>query len=393
LSFVTSFQLFLTEIIKEKELQSGIRKTGQTPSVYITEGQYDQALDRVVEDIFTLFPRKRKDRTVLLKPNILGPHSPEKAVTTHPALVKAVIRVLRDQGARVIMGDNPGMGGYGRSQKAAKDCGLLDCAGECYVNLGLHPVRKEVRSRFFREVTISREVLEADEVINLPKLKTHSLTILTGAVKNTFGYVVGADKMRLHASCPNPRQFAECLVDIYQIRPPEMNIMDAVLAMEGNGPSNGKPVFLGKILASDNAVTLDAAAVHMLGQKPLSVPHIDVAAKRGLGETDPDKMNIRGKLVPVKDFRFPRTFVPGLAGIVLNRYLSRWVNCLPEIVRSRCTACGICAAHCPVKAMRLTPEGPVLTEKECISCYCCQEMCPENAIRLSGRLLNMLQSR
>ncbi len=374
-------------------MHRSIRCSSQNPSVYISDGQYDQTLERVVEEIFTLFPRRRKDKTVLLKPNILGPHPPQKAVTTHPALVRAVIRALRDQGARIMVGDNPGMGGYGRSQKAARECGLLECAGECYLNLGLHPVRKEVRSRFFREVTISREVLEADEVINLPKLKTHSLTVLTGAVKNTFGYVVGADKMRVHASCPSPGQFAEGLVDICQIRPPEMNIMDAVLAMEGNGPSNGKPVFLGKILASDNAVTLDAAAVHMLGQKPLSVPHLDVAARRGLGETDPGKMSIRGRLVRVKGFRFPRTFVPGLAGIVLNRYLSRWANCLPEIVPSRCTACGICAAHCPVKAMGLTRQGPVLNEKECISCYCCQEMCPENAIRLSGRLLNMLQSR
>ena len=361
------------------------------PTVYISDASYQQSLDRIVEEIFSLFSRNRKSSTVLVKPNMLGPHAPEKAVTTHPAVVRSVIRVLRDQGARVLVGDNPGMGGYGRSQKAAKACGVLDCAGDSFVNLGLNPVRVKVDSRYFSEATISREVLEADVVINLPKLKTHSLTILTGAVKNTFGYVVGADKMRIHASCPTPRQFAEGLVDIYMLRPPELNIMDAVVAMEGNGPSNGRPVHLGRILASDNAVAMDAAAIHILGQKPWSVPHLDIAGKRGLGPLDPEKMSIRGKLEQVKKFRFPGTFVPGLAGVLLNRYLARWVNCLPEVVQKRCVSCKICVEHCPVGAMQMGAQGPWLDRDQCISCYCCQEMCPEDAVKLSGRLLGMLQ--
>ena len=364
-----------------------------SPTVYIRDARYDDSMNRVIEDLFTFFPRNRKDSLVLVKPNILGPHASEKAVTTHPAVVKAVIRILKDQGAKVIVGDNPGMSGYGRSQRAAKASGLLDCAGECYVNLSLNPVRVKVKSDHFQEVTISREVLEADEIVNLPKLKTHSLTVLTGAVKNTFGYVVGADKLRLHASCPTPARFAEGILDIYQIRPPELNIMDAVLAMEGNGPSNGTPVFLGRILASNNAVTLDAAAVHMLGQKPAFIPHLKAAAQRGLGQIEPADMNLAGDLKPVSNFRFPRTFVPGLAGLVLNRYLSRWASCVPEIVSERCTACGICAAHCPVKAMSISSTGPELNRDQCISCYCCQEMCPEDAVKLSGRLINLLQRR
>lgn len=362
-------------------------------SVLIRQGQYDQSLDRLVEEIFTLFPGPRNTSKVLVKPNMLGPHPPEKGVTTHPALVGAVIRVLRDQGARVMVGDNPGMSGYGRSRKAARECGLLECAGQHYENLSLSPVRIKTDSAHFQEISISRQVLEADEVINLPKLKTHCLTVLTGAVKNTFGYVVGADKMRIHAACPTPARFAEGLVDIYCIRPPELNIMDGILAMEGNGPSNGKPVFLGRVLASTNGVTLDAAAVHMLGQRPGAVPHLDVAGRRGLGETDPARIKILGEQSPVRGFGFPRTFVPGLVGIVLNRYLSRWTVTLPEIVAERCTGCGICVSHCPVEAMVLTPGGPGLDRGKCISCYCCQEMCPENAVRLSGRFLNLVQGR
>ncbi|WP_045210800.1 DUF362 domain-containing protein [Desulfonatronovibrio magnus] len=362
-------------------------------TVYITEGQYDHSLDSIVEEILSLFPANRKNSNILVKPNILGAHAPQKAVTTHPALVSAVIRKLKDCGARVMVGDNPGMGGYGRSQRAARECGLLECSGDSYINLGLNPVRIKVKSDYFSQITVSGEILDADELINLPKLKTHSLTVLTGAVKNTFGYIVGADKMRVHAACPTPLQFAHGLVDIYQIRPPELNIMDAIMAMEGNGPSNGKPVHLSQIMASENAVTLDCAAIHMLGHKPAAVPHLQVAAARELGQSDLKLMNITGKVPKVKGFRFPRTFVPGLAGIILNRYLSRWANCLPEVVSHRCTACGICAGHCPVKAMKMSSEGPRLDKKGCIHCYCCQEMCPENAIRLSGRFLRLLQKR
>lgn len=359
--------------------------------VYAAGAEYDRSLDRAVEEILEIFDRDRQDRLVLVKPNILGPHSPEKAVTTHPALVSSVVRALKKRGARVLVGDNPGMGGYGRAEVSARKSGLLECAGECYVNLGHYPVRRRIESRYFSEAGISRQVLEADEVINLPKLKTHSLTVLTGAVKNTFGYVVGADKMRIHASCPTPRKFARGLVDIYQVRPPELNIMDAVLAMQGNGPSNGQPVHLGRILASDNAVSLDAAAMHMLGQKPGSIPHLVEAASRGLGETDPERMHILGRLEPVKGFRFPGTFLPGIAGVIMNRCLSRWALCLPRIVAEKCTSCGICSEHCPVGAMAMTHRGPLLDRDRCISCYCCQEMCPSDAVRLSGRILNLLR--
>ena len=358
--------------------------------VYIYSAGYDDYLDALVGDILDLFPRERKDRLVLVKPNILGPHSPEKAVTTHPMLVRSVVRVLQNRGARVIVGDNPGMGGYGKAEMSARKCGVLECAGQCFVNLGHNPVRKDIASDYFSQATISGEILEADEVINLPKLKTHSLTVLTGAVKNTFGYVVGADKMHLHASCPSAADFARGLLDIYQVRPPELNIMDAVLAMQGNGPSNGTPVYLNRILASDNAVSLDAAASHMLGLQPSRVPHLDFAGERGLGETDPESLDIVGQLEQVQGFKFPGTFIPGITGLILNRYLSRWANCLPEVVSSRCISCGICAGHCPVGAMSMSSGGPVLDRDKCISCYCCQEMCPEDAIRLSGRFLRLL---
>ncbi len=361
-----------------------------SPKIYIASADYDDSLDAVVEEIFQAFPRQRRDKLVLVKPNILGPHHPERAVTTHPALVKSVVKALWKQGARVLVGDNPGMGGYGRVEKSARKSGILECAGECFTNLGHSPVRQEISSRLFTRATISRQILEVDEIVNLPKLKTHSLTVLTGAIKNTFGYVVGADKMQIHACCPSPTQFSRGLVDIYRVRPPELSIMDAILAMQGNGPSNGEPVYLGRILASDNAVSLDAAALHLLGENPTRILHLNEAARMGLGDLDPARMNVQGDLTPVKGFSFPGTFIPGLAGLVMNRYLSRWTNCLPQVIKERCVSCGVCTDHCPVGAMRMGPKGPELNQDHCISCYCCQEMCPENAIKLSSRVLRWL---
>ena len=223
--------------------------------VMIFEADYDTgSMVEGVEAAFDAFPLDLAGKRVLVKPNILGGHAPEKAVTTHPALVAAVVEYLKKNGATPMVGDNSGVHGYGRSGQAARVSKIMDAAGDCFISLGRKPVRQDLVSRDIRHVMIAEDVLTADIVINLPKLKTHGLTFYTGAVKNTFGYVTGGDKMRVHALAVTPQRFAEALVDIYAIRPPDLSIMDAVEAMEGNGPSNGRVRRVGKILASDNAV-------------------------------------------------------------------------------------------------------------------------------------------
>ncbi|MGM0760183.1 MAG: DUF362 domain-containing protein [Thermodesulfobacteriota bacterium] len=358
--------------------------------VLIQDAGYDACLPQVMDRILEAFPRDWAGKSVLVKPNILAPHSPDKAVTTHPAVVQALVQALLDRGARVMVGDNPGISAYGRSGRSAAASGIEQAAQGCYVPLGHNPVSCPLASKYVDHVTVSRQILEADVLVNVPKLKTHTLTVLTAGIKNTFGYIVGGDKLRIHSACPRPHQFAQALVDIYSLRPPDLTILDAVMGMQGNGPANGSPVALGKIMASDNTVSLDAAAVCFLGQKPKSVPHIQEAGKRGLGEIDPARMQIQGQLRPVAHFCFPQTFLPGLAGLVLNRCLSRWINCLPEVVSSRCVQCGLCVSHCPVGAMHMTENGPAVQSEKCIHCYCCQELCPEDAILLKGRLLRFL---
>ncbi|MFW6180092.1 MAG: DUF362 domain-containing protein, partial [Desulfohalobiaceae bacterium] len=326
-------------------------QTRDEPKIYVGRADYDSSLQHKLEEILEAFPRDWQGRLVLLKPNMLAAHAPEKAVTTHPLLLKCLLQALQRRGAEVIVGDNPGVGGYGRSRQAAIKTGLLEAAEECFVQLGRNPVSVQCPSRYFQDVSVSREVLQADVVVNLPKLKTHSLTVFTGAVKNTFGYVVGADKLRIHAACPSPKQFAEALLDIYQLRPPELNIMDGIHAMQGNGPSNGRVVRLGRILAAENAVSLDCAVIYMLGRKVKEVPHLGIAADRGLGEHDPTHMEILGTLEKVQGFRFPQTFIPGVAGLIMNRCFSRWANRLPKVEKEKCTGCGWCAEHCPMGAL------------------------------------------
>ena len=364
----------------------------EKPLVCVARAEYDQSLQFAVEEILDHFPRDWSGKRVLLKPNILAAHIPEKAATTHPLLVFYVQQALQRRGAEVVAGDNPGVGGYGRSEKAAYKTGIKEAAGEGYVRLFKDPVQLQTDSDHFSSLSVSREILEVDEVVNLPKLKTHCLTVLTAAVKNTFGYVVGADKLRIHANCPTREKFAEALLDVYKLRPPGLNIMDAVQAMEGNGPSNGKKVHLGRILAAENAVTLDCAAVYMLGRRIRDIPHLEQAVSKGLGTADPTVMYLQGELPRTRRFRFPQTFVPGISGVLMNRFFSRWANPLPRVERKKCSSCGLCTEHCPVGAMRMQQDRvPALEEDKCINCYCCQEMCPHDAIRFSGRFWRVLR--
>ncbi len=361
--------------------------------VMVFDASYDdQSLSGIIDTTFKRFPLDLRGKKVLVKPNILCGEPPEKAVTTHPALVKAVVEKLKHEGAVVTVGDNPGVLGYGKSAKAAQTARITEAAGDCFIHLGRTPVRQALSCRDISHVMIARDVLQADLVVNLPKLKTHGLTFYSGAIKNTFGYVVGGDKIRMHSQAPTPRRFAEALVNIYMIRPPDLNIIDAVEAMEGNGPHHGRVKKVGKVLAGDNAVCLDAAAVHLMGRSPKSIPHLAIAADKGLGTIDLSGISIEGDLTPLSDFKMPVTFVPGAVGVVLNRFLSPLVNCTPEVSEKSCKRCGVCVEHCPADAITMKKGAcPRADKKKCINCYCCQELCPEDAIVLKGRVINLMR--
>jgi uncharacterized protein (DUF362 family)/NAD-dependent dihydropyrimidine dehydrogenase PreA subunit len=233
------------------------------------------------------------------------------------------------------------------------------------------------------ELPISRAVLDADVVINLPKMKTHVAAGITGAVKNTFGYVIGAAKTQLHAAYPGAEPFSRAVLDVFAIRPPDVSVMDAVWAMEGQGPSGGRPRFVGRILASDDAVALDVVAAGIMGYRPDEIPYLVGAGKRGLGEVRPEAIEVVGPAGAVADFRRPKVNVA--VGTFLARWLSRVFVTQPRADKTVCVRCGACAAQCPVEAIRMDPF-PVIDADTCIACFCCHEFCRYKAMRLAPRV-------
>ena len=345
------------------------------------------AVEDKVGSVFEEFPREWDGKKVLVKPNMLSGRSPAQAVTTHPSIVRAATKWLLDAGAEVVVGDNSSMFGRRENERCARDSGIADAALGCYKNISNDGVAVEVNSRFTRQLVVSRDVLEADILVSLPKFKTHSLTQVTGAIKNMFGIVVGGEKSRMHAVASSYKNFSEALVDIYQIRPPDLMIMDAVVGMEGNGPSSGDPRQVGKIIASDNGVALDAVMVTMMGKRPTKIHLLKLAAERGLGEIDVSKLDVIGELDTLEKFRMPSTFICHVSGgIASTPFFRFWAIRRPVILADKCKRCKVCVERCPVGAMSIADTIPVIDRKACILCYCCQELCPNDAIDLRRRV-------
>jgi uncharacterized protein (DUF362 family)/NAD-dependent dihydropyrimidine dehydrogenase PreA subunit len=346
---------------------------------------YEAVEDRVGR-AFEAFPQQWSGKKVLVKPNMLTSRPPERGITTHPSIVRAATKWLLDAGAQVTVGDNPAATGRGENERCARGSGMTDAALGCYRNLSQDGVAVEVRSRFARQLVVSRAALDADILVSLPKFKTHSLTQITGAIKNMFGILVGGEKGRMHAVSGGYRNFAEALVDIYQIRPPDLVIMDAVVGMEGNGPSAGDLRPIGKIIASDDGVAVDVVMATMMGRRPERIHMLKVAGQRGIGEMDMSKLDIIGELKVLKDFRMPSTFLCQIAGwIANNRLLRPLIEHKPVILENKCKGCHECAEVCPVEAISVMDKIPVINREICIHCYCCQELCPNDSIELRRR--------
>jgi uncharacterized protein (DUF362 family)/Pyruvate/2-oxoacid:ferredoxin oxidoreductase delta subunit len=354
------------------------------PRVGIYLSDYEH-VEQAVERAFDAYAPPVEGRTVLVKPNILGAMGPERHVTTHPAVVRATVAALRRRRAgRILVGDNSGMRAYGSNEQAARAAGILEAAGGHYVNLGASPVAVKLKSEFAAELAFSREVLEADVLVSLPKMKTHVATLITGAVKNTYGHLVGGEKARLHREAAGPENFARAIVDVYQVRPPDFVILDAIVAMEGQGPSGGRPREVGRLLASRQAVALDTVMAAMMGLEPRSVPMLRIAEARGLGPADLGAVEIDGEFEVVHKFKRPGVGM-GLGGFAA-RLATYVIVTQPRVRRGKCVRCGSCVKACPVSAITMTDAGPVIDYAKCISCFCCHEMCRYESMDLTRRM-------
>lgn len=340
-----------------------------------------KSLDRA----FEIFKPDLYAKKVLLKPNALRSAQPEEGITTHPSLLQAVVQKVQTlQPAQIIVGDNPGMVDYGANEKCFETTGLMSASLGHYKNISGSSVKMGFNPEFMPVVSVSQEILEADYIISLPKFKTHGLTVITGAIKNSYGILAGATKAHLHKTAGNPERFHEVLVDVFRLRVPDLFIMDAVLGMEGNGPASTELRDIGLVLASDNAVAMDAVMSTMIGLEPGRLRFLQKAQEAGLGDYDLDKIECIGELKRLPDYHIPPL---GGEAVFNNESVQEMIYnktaVLPQVDAELCTGCASCIDQCPVGALHMGENDiPEVNASDCITCFCCQEMCPEKAITL-----------
>lgn len=327
---------------------------------------------------------------ILLKPNLLSAKSPDQAVTTHPALVRAVAELVKEAGGIVLIGDSPGIGGF---QRVAEKSGIAAAARDSGATLVEFSESLELSgSGTFRRIHLARTYLEADKVINLPKLKTHEMMTMTCAVKNLFGAVVGAEKAGWHLKAGTSReQFARLLLEIYLLKKPALNIVDGIVAMEGNGPGSGDPLRLGVLIAGVNPVAVDLIAGRLAGI-PADLLYIErEASAMGLPGSLIEQIEICGP--PLEAFQRVPFRLPtgldvqfGLPGF-LKQALKKQLTSFPAADRQKCILCGICRDACPPAAISIKNSALSVDNARCIRCWCCRELCPHDAMRVKQGLL------
>jgi uncharacterized protein (DUF362 family)/NAD-dependent dihydropyrimidine dehydrogenase PreA subunit len=334
---------------------------------------------------------KKGDR-VLVKPNLLSAREPERAVTTHPSLVQAVVEEIQKLGATPVIGDSPG-GVEKGIQRVWENTGMAEVSeitGAELLSFEKSGVA-EKKAPSGKTYWVAKPSAECNVIISLPKLKTHSLCLMTGAVKNMFGVIPGFKKGEYHKQAPKPTDFAEIIVDVYSVAKPQINLVDAVVCMEGDGAAAGDPKYLGIFLASEDAVALDSICSMLMGLKPEEVEITAQAAKRGLGQISLDQIEIIGEdLEELKgiDFKLPSNRFIRLIPKFLVNLLAPYIWVRPAILKANCDNCNVCVENCPVKTIHPGEPTPVYDYKGCINCMCCHELCPHNAVYLEKSWLS-----
>lgn len=360
----------------------------------------------------------KPDEQIVIKPNLLSALAPDRAVTSHPEVFRALVACLRDLGSNLSYGDSPAIES---TEKAARASGLMALADELSIPLADFNTVVDTQmpnGKVMRQIPLAKGVADADGLVSLSKLKTHALTGMTGAIKNQFGVIPGQLKAACHVKYPEMGDFAQMLVDINRFLMPRLFVMDAIVAMEGNGPRNGHPRKVGAVLLSVDPVAIDAAGSMLMTIDPAAIRTTCLAQQTGLGSMD--LATIEACLIQidngavsikegtakellcalqVKDFikgRIARTIFTKLtraSAPVLKRHVMR----RPAINPDTCIKCGVCVDACPVApkvlSQKTKTDTPVFDYARCIRCFCCQEVCPVGAIDVHetavGHLIGM----
>jgi len=336
---------------------------------------------------------------IVLKPNVLIGSKPEKSVTTHPAVFRAVGRLLREIGSSVSYGDSPS---FGKCEPNMRKSGLKQVGDELGLSLADFDSGRSVSHKdalLVKSFVIASGVLDSDGLVNLPKLKTHPLPRFTGAIKNQFGCIPGLLKGQFHVKLPDPYDFCTMLVDLNTLVKPRLCVMDGIMAMEGNGPRSGEPKKMNVLLLSSDPIAIDATACRIIDLDPEVVPTSKPGEKARLGTYHSENIDIVGENIESfldRSFEVIRTPPTPCTRSRVRNFVKNRICERPVIDEAKCTKCGICVKMCPVEPKAVDwhtgekSSSPTYKYDRCIRCYCCQENCPEGAVFLESPMLGRI---
>jgi len=366
-----------------------------------------RAVSQCVEELPDLQELLASAGTVLLKPNLVSARrGPDACVNTHPHVVQAIAELLiQEFRCETAIGDSCGTLTDGSTARAIAVSGMDEVAkavGASIYNVDAQP-RDTVhfeQGRIYHDIPLPSNLDQFDLIISVPKMKTHHLTYITGAVKNMLGLVPGGAKKKAHLMAPRPREFAALLCDLYMLVRPGAAFIDGIVSMQGRGPSNGDPRHTELIAASCDPVALDTFCAQVMGFEPRRIPLLAQCQARGAGISAPASITVRGEPAEAfapRGFAKPPTYADGLLLRIIPRWLFRWVfgalvARYATIDQEKCKRCGECALNCPSHAIsRDSVTGCYRVNRdECISCYCCDEVCPHDAISIQPGLLKRI---
>lgn len=364
------------------------------------EKEVNDVMNNVINS-FDFMKNIKKGTKVVIKANLVSAMDPNKAVTTHPVLLKKLTKYLLEKGCSVVIGDSPG-GVYTKAY-----------LNRVYNTTKMNETGAELNNNFSTKKTVFEDAKvlksfeytayldEADFIINFCKLKTHGMMGMSCAVKNLFGTIPGTMKPEYHYRFPNHADFANMLIDINEYFKPKLNIVDAIVGMEGNGPTMGDPRKIGCILAAEKPYALDYVCAKIIGLKPNDVETIKQSLDRKLFSENNIEINTDLKEFEIKDFKVKKDinslkFFSNKKGI-FSKFISNCSNKIfankPDLKKSKCIGCGKCANICPAKAIKIENGKAKIDRNKCIKCYCCQEFCPVGAMVVKSSFIMKLLHR
>ncbi len=339
---------------------------------------------------------------IIIKPNLVSFKKPDAAATTHPALLEALVEMLLARGADVTIGDSPGGPHSLPLLNRVYAATGMDRVEKLGAKLNRNMNEKTVdfpEGKVLKNFTYTEYLDEADAIIDFCKLKSHGMLGMSAAVKNLFGTIPGLKKPEVHYKFQNDAEFADMLVDLNEYFKPRLAICDAVVGMEGNGPTAGTPRQIGAIIASKSTYYADVVGAELIGMNIDGLPTLQAAYERGFAPASSKNLRVYGDIraLTVDDFKAPP--VRGLSfmrkGNVLHFISKAALEHKPTLKKRLCAGCGECARMCPAKAIKMKHKKPHINREKCIRCFCCQEFCPRAAMvahrPLAAKVLNKLK--